>query len=85
MDQKGIPSDIVRKLMSEYAKCHLSEVDIRPERPSNCNTYLPTLEPCWYVYVPWGDGKIALRSSRVIIMSKATGKILYEGGAGDEG
>lgn len=42
-------------------------------------------EPCWYVYAPWGDGLLALRSSRVIIISRRDGQILYDGPAGDEG
>ncbi len=44
-------------------------------------------EPCWFVYAPWGDGKdgMMLRSSRVIVISRMTGKVFYDGSAGDEG
>lgn len=39
----------------------------------------------WYVYLPWFDGVLALRSSRVIVVSKIGGHVLYDGSAGDEG
>lgn len=42
-------------------------------------------EPCWYVYVPWEDGLRAIRSSRVVVISRWSGKILFDGSAGDEG
>ncbi len=47
----------------------------------------PTDEPMWVVYVPWGDGldETMLRSSRVIVISKIDGRVLYDGSACDEG
>lgn len=45
--------------------------------------YNPTGEPCWYVSAPWGDGISALRSGRVIAVSKITGAVLYDGPTGD--
>ena len=44
-------------------------------------------EPFWCVYVPWGDGFDGrmLRSSRVLLVSKLTGKVVYDGSANDEG
>lgn len=44
-------------------------------------------EPHWTVYAPWMDGHdgAMIRSSRVILVSKRTGKILYDGSASDEG
>ena len=60
-------------------KCHSRE-------PESCRIYGLNLDqPCWYVYAPWGDEKIALRSSRIIVISRLTGDILYDGSAGDEG
>jgi len=58
------------------------------EKPSNCHIYGMPKEPCWFIYVPWGDecgGTTMLRSSRVILVSKQTGKVLYDGSAGNEG
>lgn len=51
------------------------------------NIYLQSQDPCWYIFVPWGDGLDGsiLRSSRVIVISKVTGAILYDGSANDEG
>ena len=42
-------------------------------------------EPVWYVYVPWDDGLVYIRSSRVILIAKKDGRVLYDGGAGVEG
>jgi hypothetical protein len=55
--------------------------------PDNFRIYLSPPEPCWWVQVPWGDGKdgIMLRSSRVIVIGRETGVIHYDGSAGDEG
>lgn len=80
-----LTEEMVRKIISEYVGCDFSEIDICPERPSNCNLYNPPTEPCWYAYVPHNDGILALRSSRIVIMSRVTGKVIYDGSAGDEG
>lgn len=52
-----------------------------------CIYSVTALEPFWCVYVPWGDGCDGrmLRSSRVLLVSKFTGRILYDGSANDEG
>ncbi len=42
-------------------------------------------EPCWYVSAAWDDNLIRLRSCRVIVISRVTGKVFYDGEAGDEG
>ncbi|MDO8369868.1 MAG: hypothetical protein Q7S71_04055 [Candidatus Nitrotoga sp.] len=56
------------------------------QKPDNCRIYgINTDQPCWYIYVPWEDGMLSLRSSRVLVISRLTGKILYDGSAGDEG
>jgi hypothetical protein len=48
--------------------------------------YNPPAEPYWPVTCPWNDGKEPMiRDSRVILVSKLTGEILYDGPAGDEG
>jgi hypothetical protein len=53
--------------------------------PANFRIYNPPKEPCWFIYAPWNDGKETLRSSRIILVSKETGRVLYDGDAGDEG
>ena len=57
------------------------------KKPSNCKMYGAPADPCWFVYGPWDDGMDGgmLRSSRAIIISKLTGKVLYNGSAHDEG
>ena len=54
--------------------------------PANVRLYGPEKEPCWFIFPPWNDGKpMMLRSSRIVLVSKETGKVLYDGDAGDEG
>jgi hypothetical protein len=54
--------------------------------PKNCTIYaiIPD-ELCWYVSDAWDDALHMLRSSRVIVISRMTGKVFYYGSAGDEG
>ena len=49
--------------------------------------YELTSEPCWYIFAPWDDHNepLVIRSRRVILVSKLTGMIHYDGSAGDEG
>ena len=49
--------------------------------------YNRPLEPHWIIHAPWLDGLdgSCLRSSRVILVSKISGRVLYDGDAGDEG
>ena len=56
-------------------------------KPAQFCIYANLPEPCWWVEVPWGDGKDGLifRSSRVIVIGRQTGMIHYDGSAGDEG
>ncbi len=56
-------------------------------KPAQFSLYASFPEPCWWVEVPWSDeiGQPAIRSSRVIVIGRQSGKILYDGPAGDEG
>jgi hypothetical protein len=56
-------------------------------KPANFNIYGDFPEPCWWIQVPWNDesGHPVLRSSRAIVIGRQSGKILYDGSAGDEG
>jgi hypothetical protein len=56
----------------------------KPSR-KRINIYCLPKESCWFIYAPWNDGKDMLRSSRIILVSKESGKVLYDGEAGDEG
>jgi len=50
------------------------------------NLYKTPQERCWCVYVSWDDKDIiCLRSSQVVLVSKQSGRILYDGTASDEG
>jgi hypothetical protein len=56
-------------------------------KTNNVNVYNLPAEPCWFVFAPWNDGKDGqmLRSSRLLLISKMTGKVLFDGSANDEG
>jgi hypothetical protein len=41
-------------------------------------------QPAWYVWFP-STAELALVSSSVVVVSKATGQVILEGSAGDEG
>ncbi len=71
---------LAQSVASEPLICH-------GRKPANFNIYCNLLEPCWWIQVPWGDAKdvTALRSSRVIVVGRQTGKGHYDGPAGDEG
>ena len=65
---------------------HSGQFNCYSQKPDNCHIYVTwTDEPCWYVYAPWGDDLFALRSSRIIVISRLTGAVFYDGPAGDEG
>lgn len=48
------------------------------------NSRVP-IESCWIAYLDRNDGFSGIRESYIMLISKATGEIEYEGGASDEG
>ena len=76
--------DIARQALaqpraSEPLVCH-------GRKPTQFTIYATWSEPCWWVEVPWNDKQVnALRCARVIVVGRQTGKVLYDGPAGDEG
>ncbi len=56
-------------------------------QPKNVNAYLTHKEPCWWIITQWNDGhdSLSLRSSRLILIGKLTGRVYYDGSAKDEG
>jgi hypothetical protein len=60
---------------------------IYDRKPPNINVYNLPEEPIWFVFVPWNDGKdgMMLRSSHLLLISKLTGRIFFDGSANDEG
>lgn len=85
------PSLGKRKAMKTAMKHGLPELDMFEHWDGTIyklNIYAKPTEPCWIIRAPWCDGKdddSTLRSSRVIMVSKASGKVLYDGSANDEG
>ena len=74
-------------IVAALCKCDLASLTIFSAKPDNLHVYNMPIEPSWFVYAPWGDGwdGRALRSSRVILVSKRNGALLYDGSANDEG
>lgn len=65
---------------------HRNQFKCYSKKPESCRIYVTYPEqPCWYVYIPSGDSPCILRNSRVIVISRLTGEILYDGSACDEG
>lgn len=70
---------LAQSVASEPLICH-------GRKPARFSIYANLPEPCWWIPVPWNDREvIALRSSRVIVIGRQTGKVRYDGPAGDEG
>jgi hypothetical protein len=70
---------LAQSVASEPLICH-------GRKPARFSIYANLTEPCWWVQAPWNDREVnALRSSRVIVIGRQTGKVHYDGPAGDEG
>lgn len=72
---------LAQSVVSDPLICH-------GRKPRQFHIYANLPEPCWWVQVPWGDGKdglVILRSSRVIVIGRHTGIVHYDGSACDEG
>lgn len=71
---------LAQSVVSEPLICH-------GRKPDQFHVYAIPPEPCWWVQAPWSDGKdgLMIRSSRVIVIGRQTGKVHYDGPAGDEG
>jgi len=77
---------IARKALS----CSMAEAALvcHGRVPKHFRVYGSFSEPCWWIVAPWGNnGKngLVIRSSRVIAVGRKTGKVHYDGSAGDEG
>ena len=74
------------EIATQVCKGDRKEFHCYSKKPERCALYatIPD-EPCWYVYASWDDNLLALRSSRVIVISRLTGQVFYDGSAGDEG
>ena len=76
------------EIAAQVCKDDRKEFHCYSKKPERCRIYSATLipdEPCWYVYTSWDDNPLVLRSSRVIVISRQTGQVFFDGSAGDEG
>ncbi len=74
------------EIAAQVCKTDRREFHCYSKKPENFAFYasIPD-EPCWYVSTAWDDALYILRSSRLIVISRMTGKVFYDGSAGDEG
>ncbi len=81
---RNVAVDIARKAAASPKP---EAYSVHRKKPANINVYNLPKEPSWFIFAPWGDGKdeTMLRSSRLILVSKITGEVLYDGSANDEG
>lgn len=84
---------VTRRDALEIALRRLAQPDVdapltcHGRKPPGFNIYNEPAEPCWWLQVPWGDGRDGqvLRGSRVMVVGRRTGIIHYDGSANDEG
>lgn len=74
------------EIATQVCKTDRREFHCYSKKPENFRFYanIPD-EPCWYVSAAWDGAPHVLRSSRLIVISRMTGKVFYDGSAGDEG
>jgi hypothetical protein len=93
-DIKQFPPITKQKALGIAARSfanHSRQFKCYSKMPESCRIYVTYPEqPCWYVYVPSccspsGGGPHILGSNRVIVISRLTGEILYDGSANDDG
>ena len=84
-------AQITKEGASEIAQRHdggkeLEVFGITDTLPSNCNIYNPAKD-CWFILCSYEhpEGEPGLHGSRLICVSKSTGRIVYDGSAHDEG
>ncbi len=74
------------EIAAQVCKTDRKEFHCYSKKPENCAIYVTFPdEPCWYVSAAWDDNLIRLRSCRVIVISRVTGIVFYDGEVGDEG
>ena len=85
-----IPSFGKRKALriaQKHCQPALDEFQHHKDSEGLPGVYSKPSEPCWIVHAPWMDGLDGkcLRPSRVLMISKRNGNVLYDGSAQDEG
>ena len=87
--RRGIDRNKALRIVAKEVAVRIEELSCHDGLPDNCNPYIRATikEPFWCIYAPWKDGLdgTMLRSSRILLVSKRTGEILFDGSAGDEG
>jgi len=74
------------EIAAQMCMRNIGEFKCYSKKPESCRIYgINPADPCWYVYPPQDDEQAVLRSSRVIVISRVNGEIIYDGSAGDEG
>jgi hypothetical protein len=82
----SISRDKAKRIAGKACALPLDSMEVFDTPPEGWRLYrLEGDEPCWYVRVPSEFSSMMLQSSRVLVVSRKTGNVLYIGSAGDEG
>jgi len=80
----GVGKQQALRIAQKRCTPRLEEFQLATRKP---NIYGVPEEDCWTIYAPRqkGEEEPMLGSSRIIMISRKNGKILYDGSARDEG
>jgi hypothetical protein len=83
---RSISRDQAKRIAAKACVLPLGSMKVFDTPPDSWQLYrLEGGEACWYVVVPFDSKDMMLQSSRVVVISRKTGNVLYIGSAGDEG
>ena len=85
----GLTEQDALNIFKNYMEQHESGREIfriTDSLPVNCHPYNVPSHDCWYVLCSANPSHVyMLCSSRLIVISKTTGEVVYDGSANDEG
>jgi len=68
-----------------YTRMPLRSISVYDQLPDNCRPYNLPNDDCWYVLAPYSRDWTCLRSSRLLMITRKGGRIVFDGCASDEG
>lgn len=83
---RSISRDKAKRIAGKACAPPLNSMEVFDTPPEGWRLYgVKGDEPCWYVRVPSEFDGMMLHNSRVLVVSRKTGNVLYSGSACDEG
>ncbi len=85
MCRRSITREQAAEIAGDHIRKDKKDFTIYEELPAGCNVYYH--EPkgkCWYLMCSFDSrGTVGVGSSRLIIVSRETGRVLYDGAVGE--